>query len=70
METLCMATIESFGPLLNTSSYITADRWHHSIGHGGLLSSSKSQVTLGSRIVNSLKINLTGIQVALNYPIC
>lgn len=51
---------ESFGPLLNTSSYITADRWHHSIGHGGLLSSSKSQVTLGSRIVNSLKINLTG----------
>jgi hypothetical protein len=52
---------DTFGPAINTKNYLTADRWHHSTGHGGQLTSSKVLVdTTTEGIVNGLLINLTG----------
>lgn len=45
----------------NTVPYVSADRWHHSTGHGGNLVSTLTQVILpDTTVVNGLDITLTG----------
>lgn len=52
----------SFGPASNTNPYLTADRWYHSITHGGILTSSQILVTIpdtSGEVYNGLLLNVT-----------